>query len=68
MSKSLKIHKQSIIKITKKDYKKKLVKDVKVFLKKKKKNVTIWSYGGKRYENLQEEEKQKLNKYRKKIS
>ena len=33
----LKIHQLNIIKITKKDYKEKLVKDIKFFLKKKKK-------------------------------
>ena len=32
------IHQLNIIKIIKKDYKKNLVKDIKVFLKKKKKN------------------------------
>ena len=35
--KCLKIHHQNIIKITKKDYKEKLVKNIKIFLKKKKK-------------------------------
>ena len=32
----------NIIKIIKEDYKQKLAKDIKVFLKKKKKKATIW--------------------------
>ena len=38
----LKIHQLNVIKIIKKDYKKELVKDIKVFLKKKKNNANIW--------------------------
>ena len=44
--------------------KKKLVKDIKIFLRKKKK--AIKQYGRERYKNLLEDEKQKLVKYRKK--
>ena len=43
-----------MIKIIKKDYKKKLVKDIKVFLKKKKKKKR--EYGRERYKNLREDE------------
>ena len=43
------------MKIIKKDYKKKFVKDIKIFLKKKKKQ----QYGRERYKNLLEDEKQK---------
>ena len=48
-----------IIKKIKKDYKRKLVRDIKDFLKK-------WQYGGERYKNLSEDEKEKLVEYRKK--
>ena len=43
---------------------KKLGKNIKAFLKKKRKK---WQFGRKRYKNLQEGEKQKLVEYRKKI-
>ena len=52
----LKIHQLNIIKIIKKDFKN-LVKDIEVFLRKTKK---------KSYENLPEDEKQKLVENRKK--
>ena len=42
---------------------KKLVKDIKVFLKQKNNKVIIWL---ERYKNLPEDEKQKLAEYRKK--
>ena len=45
---------------------KKLVKDIKVLLKKKKKKSDI--YGHERCKNLPEDEKQKLVEYRKKYS
>ena len=48
----------------KKDYKKKLVKDIKIFVKRKKKNQR--QYGCERYKNLLEEEKQKRVSNRKK--
>ena len=44
--------------------KKNLVKDIKVFLKKKKKKE--WQNGLEQYKRLQEDEKQKLAEYRKK--
>ena len=44
---------------------KKLLKDIKVFLKKK--NEKKWQYGRERYKNLPEDEKQKLAEYREKI-
>ena len=44
--------------------KKNLVKDIKVFLKKKKKKE--WQNGLEQYKSLQEDEKQKLAEYRKK--
>ena len=40
-TKTLKIHQLNIIKIIKNDYKKQLVLDIKVFLRKKKKKATI---------------------------
>ena len=46
----------NIIKKIKKDYKKNLVRDIKLFLKKKKKQ----QYGLERYKNLPEDEKQSL--------
>ena len=48
----------------KKRLQKKLVKDIKIFLKKKKKKQ---QYGCERYKNLSEEKKQKLVEYRKNI-
>ena len=45
--------------------KKKLMRDTKVFLKKKKKRK--WQYGPCRYKNLPEDGKQKLVEYRKNI-
>ena len=48
----------------KKDYKKKLVKDIKIFVKRKKKKQR--QYGCERYKNLLEEEKQKRVSNRKK--
>ena len=44
---------------------KKLLKDIKVFLKKE--NEKKWQYGRERYKNLPEDEKQKLAEYREKI-
>ena len=38
-----KIHQLNIIKKIKKDYRKKLMENIKVFLEKKKKKVTMWS-------------------------
>ena len=46
-----------------KDYKKKAHESIKIFPKKKKKNATIWS---RTLENISEDERQKLVKYRKK--
>ena len=60
---SIKIHPLNIIKIMKKVCKKKLVKDIQIFLKKKKKKQI---YGCEQYKNLPEDEKQKLVVYRKK--
>ena len=48
----------------KKRLQKKLVKDIKIFLKKQKKKQ---QYGCERYKNLSEEKKQKLVEYRKNI-
>ena len=53
------------IKKIKKDYKKKLEKDIKIFLKKKKKKKKQ-QYGRECYKNLSEDKKQKLVEYRKK--
>ena len=47
---------------TKKDYKKKPVKDIKIFLRERKKQ----QYGHECYKTLSEDEKQKLVEYRKK--
>ena len=44
-----------------KDYHKKLMKDIKVFLKNKTKKK--WQYGLQQYKNLPEDEKQKLVEY-----
>ena len=56
----------NIIKKIKKDYKKKLVKGTKIFLKKKKKKDLN---GRERYKNLSEDEKKsKLVEYRKKVT
>ena len=49
----------------KKEYKKKLVKDIKVFLKKKMKKKR--QHGRERFKNLPEDEKQELVEYRKYI-
>ena len=49
--------------VAKKDCKKKLVKDNKVFPKQKKKKK--WHYGPEQYKNLPENEKQTLVEYRK---
>ena len=65
IKKFLKIYHLNIIKKIKKDYKKKLVKDIKIFLKKKKKKKR--QYGCERYKSLSEEEKEKLVEYRKKF-
>ena len=48
----------------KKDYKRKLVKNIEVSLKKEKKKK--WQYGSEQYKNLPEDEGQKLAEYRKK--
>ena len=61
---SIKIHLLNIIKIMKKVCKKKLVKDIQIFLKKKKKKQI---YGCEQNKNLPEDEKQKLVVYRKKM-
>ena len=54
-----------MIKKIKKDYKRKLAKDIKIFLKKKKKKNQ--QYGHERYKNLSKgEKKNKLAEYRKK--
>ena len=52
------------IKKIKKGYKKKLVKDIKIFRKKKKKKR---QYSCKRYKNLSEDDKQKLFERRKSV-
>ena len=52
-----------IIEKTKKTFKKNLLKNNKIFLKKKKK--TKQQYGSERYKNISENEKQKLVDYRK---
>ena len=51
----MKTYQQNIIKKIKKGYKKKLAKDIKIFLKKKKEKKR--RYGHKRYNNLSEDEK-----------
>ena len=48
----------------KKDYKRKLVKNIEVSLKKEKKKK--WQYGSEQYKNLPEDKEQKLAEYRKK--
>ena len=50
--------------IIKKDYKNKLAKDIKLFIRKKKKKKQ--QYGHERYKNLPKEEKRKLVEYSKK--
>ena len=60
----LKIYPPNSIKKIKKDYKKKLAKDMKTFPKKKKKKKG--HYGYERYKNLSGDEKQNLVEYRKK--
>ena len=64
-AKYLKHYQLKIIKKIKKDYKKMLMKDIKIFLKKKKKKKQ--QYGRECYKNLSEDEKQKLVEYRKKF-
>ena len=64
IEKGLKIHQLNIIKIIKKRLQEKLVKDINVFLRKKKKKKE--QYGSERYKTLPEGEKQKLVEYRKK--
>ena len=49
------------IKIAKKDYKERFVKDTKAFLKKKRKKGQYWR---EQYRNLPEDEKQRLVEYR----
>ena len=49
------------MKIAKKDYKKRSVKDTKAFLKKKRKKGQYWR---EQYRNLPEDEKQRLVEYR----
>ena len=51
------MHQLNIAEIKKRDYKKKLVKNIKVSLKKKE---TMQQYGHKQYKNLSEDEKQGL--------
>ena len=60
------IHQLNIIKVKKRDYKKKLAKIINFFLKKKKKRRK--QYGRERYKNLLENEKQKLREYKKNIT
>ena len=60
------IYELNIIKKIKKNYKKKLEKYIKIFLKKKKKKKKQ-QYGRECYKNLSEYKKQKLVEYRKKI-
>ena len=57
--------KNSLAKYYENNKERKLVKDIKVFLKKK--NVKKLQYGHERYENLLEDEKQKVVEYRKNI-
>ena len=64
IQKCLKIHQLNIIKITKKDYKKRFVKDTKV-LQKRKKEKKRW-HGQQRNKNHPEDDRQRLLKYRKK--
>ena len=54
----------NIIKKIKKNYKNQLLKDTKIFLRRKLKKP---QYGCERYKNLSEDEKQELVEYRKKI-
>ena len=58
-----KVNHLNIIKEIKKDYKRKLVKDIKIFLKKNKKKKR--EYGGERYKNISKERKNELAEYRK---
>ena len=51
--------------MSKKRFKKCLVKDIKIFLKKKKKQKIIREYGREQYNNLPENEKQRLVEYKK---
>ena len=61
---ALKLYQLNVIMKIKKDCKKNLVKDIKIFLKKKKKKQQ--EYGCERYKNLSENEIQKFVEYRKK--
>ena len=57
---------QTLSKQKRKTVKKKLVKDIKIYLKKKKKKKQ--DYGSERYKNLSKDEKQKPVEYRKNIA
>ena len=61
--KCLKTYQLNIIKKIKKNCKKKLLKDIKVFVKKRKKKKQ--QYGCERYKNLSEDKKSKLVEFRK---
>ena len=61
----IKMSKNSLAKYYENNKERKVVKDIKVFLKKK--NEKKWQYGHERYENLLEDEKQKVVEYRKNI-
>ena len=56
----IKIYQLNIFKKIKKEYKKDLMKDIRIFLKNKKKKKKKQQYGCECYKNLSEEEKQKL--------
>ena len=62
----IKLYQQNIIKKIKKDYKKKLLENIKIYLKKKKEKKR--QYGCERYKNLSKDETQKLVEYRKNIT
>ena len=64
IKKCLKIYQLNIIKKIEEDYKRKLVQDIKIFLKKKKKKRR--QYARERYKILSENKKNKLVEYRKK--
>ena len=57
---------QTLSKQKRKTVKKKLAKDIKIYLKKKKKKKQ--DYGSERYKNLSKDEKQKPVEYRKNIA
>ena len=57
---------QTLSKQKRKTVKKKLVKDIKIYLKKKKKKKQ--DYGSERYKNLSKDEKQKPVEYRENIA